>query len=96
MAPDTRVIIRAREARARSDLSRRCAIRTAATGLISNVYYWESLEALQKLMQHPSHLVAKGRQATWLNGYQIVISQVLKTYGDGGIAHPLSGHISQR
>lgn len=68
----------------------------AATGLISNVYYWESLEALQKLMQHPSHLVAKGRQATWLNGYQIVISQVLKTYGDGGIAHPLSGHISQR
>lgn len=30
-----------------------------ATGLLSNVYYWESLEALQTLMQHPEHLRAK-------------------------------------
>jgi hypothetical protein len=28
----------------------------AATGLTSNVYYWESLEALQILMQHPAAL----------------------------------------
>lgn len=54
----------------------------AATGLISNVYYWESLEALQALIQHPKHLEAKSRQGNWLAGYQVVISQVLRTYGD--------------
>ena len=54
-------------------------------GLVSNVYYWqslESLEALQTLMQHPAHLKAKAAQAQWLNGYQVVIAQVLRTYGD--------------
>lgn len=54
----------------------------AATGLISNVYYWESLEALQALIEHPRHLEAKSRQGHWLAGYQVVISQVLRTYGD--------------
>lgn len=61
-----------------------------ATGLISNVYYWRSLEALQQLVQHPKHLEAKRQQARWLKGYQVVIAQVLRSYGDGGIAHPLA------
>jgi heme-degrading monooxygenase HmoA len=61
------------------------------TGLISNVYYWESLEALQVLINHPTHLKAKQQQSRWLNGYQVVIAQVLRSYGDGGIAHPLVG-----
>ncbi len=61
------------------------------TGLISNVYYWESMEALQALMKHPSHIQAKQRQAQWLKGYQVVIAQVIGSYGDGGISHPLSG-----
>ena len=59
------------------------------TGLISNVYYWDSMEALQQLMSHPAHREAKQAQARWLKGYQVVIAQVLNTYGDGGIAHPL-------
>lgn len=54
----------------------------ASAGLVSNVYYWESLEALQVLMQHPKHLEAKASQTKWLNSYQVVISQVIKTYGD--------------
>jgi hypothetical protein len=37
-----------------------------ATGLISNIYYRQSLEALQLLMKHPSHLEAKSRQDQWL------------------------------
>jgi heme-degrading monooxygenase HmoA len=53
------------------------------TGLVSNVYYWETLEALQQLTQHPTHLLAKANQGNWLAGYQIVISQVLRVYGDG-------------
>ena len=59
-------------------------------GLVSNVYYWQSLEALQALMQHPAHLEAKAAQARWLDGYQVVISQVLRTYGDQGLAGRLS------
>ena len=62
-----------------------------ATGLVSNVYYWDSLEALQALMQHPDHLAAKQRQGRWLDGYQVVVAQVLRCYGDGGIVHPLQG-----
>lgn len=62
-----------------------------ATGLISNVYYWESMEALQQLMRHPAHVEAKRRQGEWLKGYQVVIAQVVGTYGDGGIPHPLAG-----
>lgn len=57
---------------------------------LSNVYYWDSLEALQLLMQHPAHREAKQAQARWLKGYQVVIAQVVNSYGDGGIAHPLA------
>lgn len=53
-----------------------------STGLVSNVYYWKSLEALQSLVEHPRHLEAKARQGRWLAGYQVVISQVLRVYGD--------------
>lgn len=60
----------------------------AETGCISNVYYWESMEGLQALMQHPKHLEAKAAQSNWLDGYQVIIAQVLRVYGDGSIAHP--------
>jgi heme-degrading monooxygenase HmoA len=63
---------------------------SSATGLICNVYYWDSLEALQQLMEHPVHVAAKQRQAEWLGGYQVTIAQVLRSYGDRGIAHPLA------
>lgn len=63
----------------------------SAEGLTSNVYYWDSLQALQSLMQHPAHLQAKQQQGRWLRGYQVVIAEVLRCYGDGGIAHPLAG-----
>ena len=60
-----------------------------ANGLVSNVYYWESLEALQQLVRHPLHLQAKAAQDNWLAGYQVVISQVIRTYGDSALAHLL-------
>ena len=53
-----------------------------ATGVVSNVYYWSSLEALQALMSHPTHLQAKAAQANWLAGYRVVIAQVMRAYGD--------------
>jgi heme-degrading monooxygenase HmoA len=57
-----------------------------ATGLVSNVYYWSSLESLQALMAHPSHLEAKAAHANWLAGYRVVIAQVMRAYGGGEIA----------
>jgi heme-degrading monooxygenase HmoA len=62
-----------------------------ATGLISNVYYWESMKALRQLMSHPIHLVAKASQSEWLDGYQVVISEVLRTYGDAKLSLPIVG-----
>ncbi|HCQ48743.1 MAG TPA: antibiotic biosynthesis monooxygenase [Achromobacter sp.] len=61
-----------------------------ATGLVSNVYYWSNREALQQLIDHKDHLKAKRQQAKWLRGYQVVIAEVITSYGDGGIAHPLN------
>ena len=54
-----------------------------ANGMVSNVYYWESLESLHNLMRHPAHLEAKKNHVRWLNGYQVVVSEVIRTYGDG-------------
>lgn len=64
------------------------------SGQVLNVYYWETMEGLKELMQHPKHLEAKAAQANWLNGYQVVISQVLRAYGDGAIAHPTSKFVN--
>lgn len=61
---------------------------SAATGQISNVYYWETMAALQTLIKHPRHIEAKAKQRKWLNGYQVVISQVVRTYGDKTFDHP--------
>lgn len=61
-----------------------------SSGLISNVYYWDTLDALRALIEHPTHVEAKRRQAQWLNGYQVVIAEIMRTYGDGGIPHPLA------
>ncbi|MGN0921708.1 MAG: antibiotic biosynthesis monooxygenase family protein [Cellvibrio sp.] len=53
-----------------------------SNGYVSNVYYWESLESLRELMHHPKHLQAKVSQEKWLEAYQVIISQVLQTYGN--------------
>ena len=60
------------------------------TGLISNVYYWETLEALYELMDHPIHRQAKQSQSRWLNGYHVVIAEVIGANGNGKISHPLA------
>lgn len=52
------------------------------TGLTSKVFYWDSLDDLQQLMVHPSHLRAKAAHERWLSGYQVVIAKVMRVYGD--------------
>lgn len=64
-----------------------------SNGLVCNVYYWETMEALQTLIHHPLHIAAKAKQSKWLKGYQVVVSEVHRVYGDAGITHPLA-HLS--
>ncbi|MDA7417977.1 antibiotic biosynthesis monooxygenase [Xenophilus arseniciresistens] len=52
------------------------------TGLVSKVFYWDSMDALHQLMVHPTHLRAKAAHEQWLAGYQVVISKVMRVYGD--------------
>ena len=66
------------------------------TGRVCNVYYWQSLEGLHELMHHPKHLEAKAAQSNWLDGYQVIVSEVLRAYGDGAIAHPTAAFIHQK
>jgi heme-degrading monooxygenase HmoA len=58
------------------------------TGQVCNVYHWDSLQALQQLMDHPAHRTAKQQQGRWLQGYRVTVAQVLRTYGDGGLDGP--------
>jgi heme-degrading monooxygenase HmoA len=50
-------------------------------------YYWSDLEALKAFSSHPIHLEAKRQYARWYSGYHIVISEVIRSYGDGALAH---------
>ena len=59
---------------------------SSSTALLSNVYYWDTLEALHTLVNHPKHREAKAQYQNWLSVYQVIISEVLKTYGDSKLA----------
>jgi heme-degrading monooxygenase HmoA len=54
---------------------------------LNATYYWKSLEELQTFSQHPKHIEAKKQYSRWYDGYHIVISEVLKSYGDNAIEH---------
>jgi len=48
------------------------------------------MDALRQLTAHRAHIAAKQRQARWLKGWQVVMAQVVRCYGDAGIPHPLA------
>ena len=54
---------------------------------LNATYYWDSLEALQSFSRDPNHLQAKKQYSRWYDGYHIVVSEVLKSYGDDVIDH---------
>ncbi|MEM9788690.1 MAG: antibiotic biosynthesis monooxygenase [Pseudomonadota bacterium] len=57
-------------------------------GTIKNsVYYWTDKAALQVFSTHPRHLEAKKKYAKWYGGFHVVISEVVKSYGDGALRH---------
>lgn len=67
-----------------------CATETwqSADGRVVNAtYYFDDLASVRQLSQFPQHLEAKGQYQRWYDGYQIVVSEVTATYGDGRLPH---------
>lgn len=50
-------------------------------------YYWRDLDTLKTFSIHPTHQEAKRQYARWYKGYHIVVSEVIRSYGDGNFAH---------
>lgn len=54
----------------------------------NSIYYFEGMDSVKQLSRYPEHLVAKENYKKWYLGYQIVVSEVVGSYGDGYFAHP--------
>lgn len=54
----------------------------------NSIYYFKSMESVKELSRYPEHLIAKQNYKKWYLGYQIVVSEVVGSYGDGYFAHP--------
>ena len=58
----------------------------SADGLIHNpIYYFEDNESFKLLAQFGDHKEAKANYRKWYDGYQIIVSKVISTYGDGTV-----------
>jgi heme-degrading monooxygenase HmoA len=54
----------------------------------NSIYYFDSMESVRELSKYPQHLKAKENYKKWYLGYQIVISEVVASYGDDHFNHP--------
>ena len=54
---------------------------------LNATYYWETLDALREFSRNPHHLEAKKQYSRWYDGYHIVVSEIVRSYGDDSIAH---------
>ena len=54
---------------------------------LNATYYWETLEALKEFSGNADHLEAKKQYSRWYDGYHIVVSEVIRSYGDDSIPH---------
>jgi heme-degrading monooxygenase HmoA len=57
----------------------------------NSVYYFESMSDLTKLGRVTEHRDAKRKVSRWYEGYQVVVTEVIASYGDGNIPHISSG-----
>ena len=56
--------------------------------LRNSIYFFENMEPVKELSQYPAHLEAKFGVKRWYKGYQILITEVTHTYGDGNLIYP--------
>lgn len=55
--------------------------------MFNATYYWETAADLKAFATHPKHLEAKSQYDRWYAGYQVVVSEVKRSYGDGHLGH---------
>lgn len=51
------------------------------------VYYFSDEQSVREFSSFPDHKEAKAQYARWYSGYQVVISEVRASYGDGNFPH---------
>ena len=56
--------------------------------LVNAVYFFEDNSSIKSLAKFPAHLQAKSEVARWYKGYQIIVSEVTQSYGDGNLVYP--------
>lgn len=58
-----------------------------AAGLRMANYYWRTRDALDAFAAQAQHSAAKREQRRWYDGYHVIISKIVTTYGDGRLEH---------
>lgn len=48
----------------------------------NSIYYFHTRDALAELAGFPEHLRAKSKVSNWYSSYQVVVAEVLATYGN--------------
>ena len=51
----------------------------------NSMYYFESMDSMFELARFEAHREAKSKYQNWYDGYQIVVSEIKKSYGDGAV-----------
>lgn len=51
------------------------------------IYYFMDQQSVQEFASYSEHREAKAKYARWYKGYQVVISEVKASYGDGNYPH---------
>lgn len=46
------------------------------------VYYWDSLESLDRFSSDPVHLAAKRRYREWYDGFSVEVAEIVRESGD--------------
>ncbi|MDF3819523.1 hypothetical protein P3G55_06415 [Leptospira sp. 96542] len=57
-------------------------------GELAVVYYFATMKGLEELKNQVDHKMAKSKYSEWYAGYQVVIAEVVRHYGDGRLDHP--------
>ncbi len=55
--------------------------------VVNATYYFDDMASVRQLAQFPQHQQAKGQYQRWYDGYQIVVSELTASYGDGRLPH---------
>ena len=51
----------------------------------NSIYHWSDMASIQSFSRFQEHIDAKKNYTNWYDGFQIVISEVKASYGDGNI-----------